>query len=53
MMRHAIPGNLFDRALIHGILLLSRGGNRIPFDIPTELLQVGNQLEALTFTAAL
>jgi hypothetical protein len=30
---------LFGRALIHGILLLGRGGNRIPFDIPTELLQ--------------
>jgi hypothetical protein len=30
---------LFGRALIQGILLLSRGGNRIPFTIPTELLQ--------------
>lgn len=30
---------LFARALIQGILLVERGGKRIPFTIPTELLQ--------------
>ncbi len=30
---------LFGRALIEGIVLVGRGGNRVPFTIPTELLQ--------------
>ena len=30
---------LFGRALIQGIVLVGRGGKRIPFTIPTELLQ--------------
>jgi ER-bound oxygenase mpaB/B'/Rubber oxygenase, catalytic domain len=30
---------LFGRALIEGIMLVGRGGKRIPFTIPTELLQ--------------
>ena len=30
---------LFGRALIEGIVLVGRGGKRIPFTIPTELLQ--------------
>ncbi len=30
---------LFGRALIEGIMLVGRGGNRIPFTVPTELLQ--------------
>jgi hypothetical protein len=30
---------LFGRALIQGIILVGRGGKRIPFTIPTELLQ--------------
>jgi ER-bound oxygenase mpaB/B'/Rubber oxygenase, catalytic domain len=31
--------NHFSRRVIEGILLVGRGGNRIPFDIPTELRQ--------------
>lgn len=31
---------LFGRALMHGLLLVFRGGHRQPFDIPTELRQV-------------
>ena len=31
---------LFGRALIEGIVLVGRGGKRIPFTVPTELLQV-------------
>ena len=34
----AISGH-FSRRLIEGIVLVGRGGNRIPFDIPTELKQ--------------
>ena len=30
---------LFGRALIEGIVLVDRGGKRIPFTVPTELLQ--------------
>ena len=30
---------LFGRALIEGIVLVGRGGKRIPFTVPTELLQ--------------
>jgi ER-bound oxygenase mpaB/B'/Rubber oxygenase, catalytic domain len=30
---------LFGRALIEGIVLVGRGGKRIPFSVPTELLQ--------------
>jgi hypothetical protein len=30
---------LFGRALIEGIVFVGRGGNRVPFTIPTELLQ--------------
>ena len=30
---------LLGRALIEGIMLVGRGGKRIPFTIPTELLQ--------------
>jgi hypothetical protein len=29
----------FGRALIEGIVLVGRGGKRIPFSVPTELLQ--------------
>ena len=34
----AISGH-FSRRMIEGILLANRGGHRIPFDVPTELLQ--------------
>lgn len=34
----AISGH-FSRRVIEGIVLVGRGGNRIPFDIPTELKQ--------------
>jgi hypothetical protein len=32
-------GELFSRKLIDGIVWVGRGGNRIPFTIPTELRQ--------------